>query len=402
MLAAVQAWDAVADELYTAASAYQSVVSELTTTAWSGPSSAAMSATAERQVRWLSAAAAHAEQTAAQARIATAAYESAFVATVPPPEVAANRSLQAMLVATNFLGVNTPAIAATDALYAEMWAQDAVAMYTYAGASASATVLPPFEAPDGIAGGVQNAIPLVPQALSALAAPAQGELLSPLASLIAIFVNSPGDFAAIFVLAPVDALTGFAEVPPAAFTTLSGVDDDDTFSHNNGEQAWPGSGPAPVLPFPPTLTNPPAGLLPAPTAALGEANVVGTLSVPPSWPVDAPEVRPVAFATPLAAGAALEVEAAMIGQTMAGPPLTGAGQAAPPVTHAPSTGRPTAPRPVVTGVVAAIREIARQRANGLLSDEEYDERKKDLLEGAMDARASELVRVERATGIEPA
>ena len=68
--------------------------------------------------------------------------------TVPPPEIAANRSLLAALVATNFLGMNTPAIAATEAQYAEMWAQDAVAMYGYAGSSAAATVLSPFTSPD--------------------------------------------------------------------------------------------------------------------------------------------------------------------------------------------------------------------------------------------------------------
>ena len=43
MLAAAQAWVALADELYTAASGYQSAVSELTSGAWSGPSSASMS-----------------------------------------------------------------------------------------------------------------------------------------------------------------------------------------------------------------------------------------------------------------------------------------------------------------------------------------------------------------------
>ena len=38
------------------------------------------------------------------------------------------------------LGQNTPAIMATEALYGEMWAQDAAAMYGYAGSSASAAV----------------------------------------------------------------------------------------------------------------------------------------------------------------------------------------------------------------------------------------------------------------------
>ena len=102
-----------------------------------------MTAAAGSYVEWLSATAAQAEQTAAQARAAAAAYEAAFALTVPPPVIAANRSLLAALVATNFLGQNTPAIAATEAQYAEMWAQDAVAMYGYAGSSASATALTP-------------------------------------------------------------------------------------------------------------------------------------------------------------------------------------------------------------------------------------------------------------------
>ncbi|WP_252159672.1 PPE domain-containing protein, partial [Mycobacterium tuberculosis] len=41
--------------------------------------------------------------------------------------VVANRALLVALVATNFFGQNTPAIAATEAQYAEMWAQDAAA-----------------------------------------------------------------------------------------------------------------------------------------------------------------------------------------------------------------------------------------------------------------------------------
>ncbi|MBS2064851.1 PPE family protein, partial [Klebsiella pneumoniae] len=65
---------------------------------------------------------------------------------VPPPVVVANRALLVALVATNFFGQNTPAIAATEAQYAEMWAQDAAAMYAYAGSAAIATELTPFTA----------------------------------------------------------------------------------------------------------------------------------------------------------------------------------------------------------------------------------------------------------------
>ena len=47
---------------------------------------------------------------------------------MPPPVIAANRSLLAMLVATNFLEQNMPAIMATEAHYMEMWAKDAAAI----------------------------------------------------------------------------------------------------------------------------------------------------------------------------------------------------------------------------------------------------------------------------------
>jgi PPE-repeat protein len=78
---------------------------------------------------------------------AAAAYEAAFAATVPPPLIAENGALLMSLVATNLLGQNTPAIAATETQYAEMWAQDATAMYAYASGSAAATRLTPFAAP---------------------------------------------------------------------------------------------------------------------------------------------------------------------------------------------------------------------------------------------------------------
>src|SRR5271154_6942856 len=86
-------------------------------------------------------------QPAPRARAAAAAYEVTCAAMVPPPVIAANRALLQALVATNLFGQNTPAIAATETLYAEMWAQDATAMYGYAGASASASTLPPFSPP---------------------------------------------------------------------------------------------------------------------------------------------------------------------------------------------------------------------------------------------------------------
>ena len=122
MLAAATAWDALAAELQGAAASYSSAITGLGAE-WQGPSSATMAAAAAPYIEWMSTTAAQAEQTAGQARAAAGAYETAFAATVPPPVIAANRALLMSLIATNILGQNTPAIAATEADYAEMWAQ---------------------------------------------------------------------------------------------------------------------------------------------------------------------------------------------------------------------------------------------------------------------------------------
>jgi PPE-repeat protein len=147
MLAAASAWDGLATELQSTASSYGAVISELTGESWVGPSSTAMEAAATPYVAWLNAAAGGAEQTAAQARAAASAYQSALTAMVPLPEIAANRTQLAALTATNVFGQNTPAIATTEAQYGEMWAQDAAAMYGYAANSAATTAnVTPFTA----------------------------------------------------------------------------------------------------------------------------------------------------------------------------------------------------------------------------------------------------------------
>ncbi len=147
MMAAATAWAALAAELGATAASYEAVISHLTSEGWMGPASATMAAAAAPYVRWMSTTGALAEQTSGQAAAAAGAYEAAFAMTVPPAEVAANRALLMSLVATNFLGQNTPAIAATEAQYGEMWAQDAAAMYGYAGSSAAASKLTPFDQP---------------------------------------------------------------------------------------------------------------------------------------------------------------------------------------------------------------------------------------------------------------
>jgi len=142
LMAAASAWNELAAELESAAASYQAVIAQLTGATWLGPTSARMAAATAPYVDWLATTAGQAAQTSAQARFAAAAYEGAFAATVPPAVIAANRALLAALVATNFLGQNTPAIAATEAHYMEMWFQDGSTMDSYATTSQQAVVLP--------------------------------------------------------------------------------------------------------------------------------------------------------------------------------------------------------------------------------------------------------------------
>ena len=162
LLAAAAAWSGLGADLQAAASGHRPVITELTSGPWLGPSSAALLTAVTPFIAWLDNASVEAEQTATQAYAAAAAYETAFAASIPPPVIAANRALLAVLVATNFLGQNTPAIAATEAVYAEFWAQDAAAMYTYAGSSAAATELTELPQPAEVA----DPLAVVDQALA--------------------------------------------------------------------------------------------------------------------------------------------------------------------------------------------------------------------------------------------
>ncbi|HEU0190572.1 MAG TPA: PPE family protein [Mycobacterium sp.] len=147
MMAAATAWDELAEKLTLFTTGYSSALSELQGEHWAGPASAAMTSAATPYAAWAAATAAQAEQTAGQIRAAAAAYEVALAATVPPAVVTANRIQLATLVATNFFGQNTAAIAATEVAYAEMWAQDAAAMFGYSASSTAAVDLTPFNQP---------------------------------------------------------------------------------------------------------------------------------------------------------------------------------------------------------------------------------------------------------------
>jgi len=150
LTAAATAWAGLAGELDSAAGVCAGVLSEMVGGDWQGIAAASMAAAASPYVSWLQATAGHAALAAGQITSFANAYETALAATVPPATVAANRAQLASLTATNVLGQNTPAIAATDAQYGEMWAQDAAAMYGYAAQSAAAATLNPLTTPPAV------------------------------------------------------------------------------------------------------------------------------------------------------------------------------------------------------------------------------------------------------------
>jgi PPE-repeat protein len=147
LLAAATAWNSLAAELSSAANSYQSVIDGLVDYGWQGNASESMAGAVAPYLTWMSTTAGQAEQTAAQANAAAGAYEAAFAATVPPAEIAANRAQLSTLVSTNILGQNSSAIAAVEAQYGQMWAQDATAMYGYAASSAAAAKVSQFSSP---------------------------------------------------------------------------------------------------------------------------------------------------------------------------------------------------------------------------------------------------------------
>ena len=146
MRAAAAAWEGLASELQSTMSSYSSAIDTLASGPWVGPSSMSMVAAVSPYLAWMQGTAAQAAEAATQATAAASAYETAFAAHVPPVEIAANRTQLTSLVATNIFGQNTPAIAATEVEYAEMWAQDALAMDGYTSSSAAAAKVTPFTA----------------------------------------------------------------------------------------------------------------------------------------------------------------------------------------------------------------------------------------------------------------
>nr|WP_083212241.1 PPE family protein [Mycobacterium malmoense] len=316
MMAAASAWDVLAAQLESYAVQHSSTLADLQGL-WSGGASMAMAAAAAPYVAWATTTAIQAEQTASQARVAAAAYEAAFAATVPPPVIAANRSQLAILVATNVFGQNTPAIAATEAYYAEMWAQDAAAMYSYAASSSAATRFALFSPPPPTTspGGQPSQAAAVSHAATSATGHAQ-TTLSALTSAISQHLQALASGAATGSAASADPSAPATLTPIVSafnvFNTLVTNPAQPFWSTTYAVFQWGSYGyaakedsernnpsfrrqPAPerlVGVGHATLDEGSAGLRGPVLASMGRTTPVGALSVPESWVSATPAVHP--------------------------------------------------------------------------------------------------------------
>ncbi|MEB4211951.1 PPE family protein [Mycobacterium sp. 94-17] len=298
LMAAATAYANLAAEVSTTATQWESIISLLTTEQWTGGGSTAAAAAAQPIVSYLTQTAAALEQASTQATASAAAYEAAFAATVPPPVIAANRTLLATLIATNFLGINSAAIAATEAQYAEMWVQDATMMATYQAASAAAGTLQPVTpltstTDPAAAATVDNAAlagNTTNGTIQALDSPVSSALSS-LPDANSNWLDSIDNF--LGTPAVYNAING--GVNTAAWFTMNTIPTAVSLGHTLG--AVPAIAVGDVAPdgvagiTEGTMVSrvaPTAGLGAASSAAMGEASMVGRLSVPATWSAAAP------------------------------------------------------------------------------------------------------------------
>lgn len=329
LLVAANAWRQLATDLGQTADDFASTVASIP---WQGPSATAMTVSTIPYIGWLQATAAQAAQMSMAATTMAGSFVATQTAIVHPSVVTANRTLLAQLVATNFFGVNFPAIAATEVQYLQMWADNTTAMLGYHATSLQTMAMPTFTPapsmttptaaaaaqpaavaaaqPASAAAAVQSAAAAAAQPAAAAAAPAAAAAAAPAAptdffsdpfvqtvngylqNTIGSGVFNPQSFIGLFTSAH-DFFPGqYPDVLAATPRNLA-------IAYNlTGPEAVGGA---------PNFYAPPAATASSVTASLGKGMYVGNLVVPPSavnTPVqltaaEAPVVATTAEGTPM-------------------------------------------------------------------------------------------------------
>ncbi|WP_232078822.1 PPE family protein [Mycobacterium florentinum] len=300
LMAAATAYANLAAEVSTTATSWESIITTLTTDAWTGGGSSAAAAAAQPIVTYLTDTAAALEQASAAASSSAAAFEAAYAGVVSPALVFTNRAeFAAALAAVPF---SLPQLMELEVEYNEMWVQDATAMTAYQAASDMAAgmlqpVTPLATTTDPAALGANDAVQaadFAPQALSAFDLSSLTDALqipfssNNLLQSIDGFLGTPSVFNAINGAVNTSAWFVMTAIPTAV-----------SLGHTLAGAAVPAAAVSDVVPAGAggiiegsvvSSVSPMAGaggLGSAATASLGNASTVSRLSVPASWAANA-------------------------------------------------------------------------------------------------------------------
>lgn len=297
LAAASAAWGAVASELEQFIADHTAIIGELNT-AWLGPSDMAMRAASFGIISWAQQTAAQAAQMAASAASAAAAFEVVHSTVTPPAAVFANRAQLMHLIATNILGQNFPAIAATEAQYAQMWATNTTSMAAYQTASAQATS--PLTAFQGLLSDIPG--------LGSIIAPGSNQSTTGLAGILNLLSGSTGSSLGTFLngnfltTGLINSAFSSGFYMPSQYLypaiALQQADYGNKLAQlqlNQNTKA--GADETPISPES-------GGGSESTNAAMGRAGAVGALRVPPGWTSDnttlVSKVSPLALGEPIA------------------------------------------------------------------------------------------------------
>ncbi|KZS65799.1 PPE family protein [Mycobacterium pseudokansasii] len=147
LVAAGAEWLSLSAQYAETAEELGTVLAAVAAGAWQGPSAELCTAAYAPYLAWLMQASTDGAAAAAAHEATTTAYTAALATMPTLAELAANHATHAILLATNFFGINTVPIAVNEADYVRMWIQASTTMSDYAAATATALATTPHILP---------------------------------------------------------------------------------------------------------------------------------------------------------------------------------------------------------------------------------------------------------------